>query len=249
MRNFTEEAIQLIDLRNEPALAGVRLLLFDVAKLPDDIVFELGKLLSAKELRKAARFRFMKDRRVYLAGRGMVRKMTSEVLGVAAEDLVIEEGQYGKPYLADFKNILPFNLSNSGDVVLLAFDFGRREVGVDVEKINKDFEYWDVAGHYFSQNECDRIFNHHDFYRFWTMKEALLKVTGVGLVDDLPTMDLSKKMNRIQAKDERLLPFKDKAYTLYTFDNEEIVMTLAVAGAQLTGVESLGVKVTHVYFY
>ncbi|MCB9339912.1 MAG: 4'-phosphopantetheinyl transferase superfamily protein [Lewinellaceae bacterium] len=249
MRHFTEEAIQLIDLSNEPGLAGVRLLLFDVAKLPNDLIFELGKLLSPQELRKAARFRFMNDRRVYLAGRGMLRKMASEVLGVPAENLVIGEGLYGKPYLADYGNLLPFNLSHSGDVVALAFDFGRREVGVDVEKINRSFEYWDVAGHYFSKKECDRVFNHRDFYRYWTMKEALLKVTGAGLVDDLPTMDLSGKMNRVKVADERLLPFKDKAFTIYTFDNEEIIFSLAVAGAQMTSVENEGVKVAHVYFY
>ncbi len=249
MKHFTEEAIQLVDLRNDPGLAGVRLLLFDVAKLPNELIFELGKLLSPKELRKAARFRFMKDRKVYLAGRGMLRKMTSEVLGVAPDSLVIEEGKYGKPRLADFGSVLPFNLSNSGNMVVLAFDFARREIGVDIERINKNFEYWDLAGHYFSSKECDRVFNHLDFYRFWTMKEALLKVTGVGLVEDLPKIDLSGKMNRVKVTDERLLPFKDKAFTLYTFDNEDFVVTLAVSGAQLTELHQSGVKVTHVYFY
>ena len=249
MRHFTEEAIQIIDLGDEPGLVGVKLLMFDVARLPNDLVFELGKLLSPPELRKAARFRMMKDRKVYLSGGGMLRKMISEVLGPPAADLVIQEGQYGKPYLADGTKQLPFNLSNSGDMVALAFDFGRREIGVDIEKINRSFEYWEVAGHYFSKKECDRVFNHRDFYRIWTMKEALLKVTGVGLVDDLPMVDLSGKMNRVEIKDERLLPFKDKAFTIYTFDNEEVVISVAVAGAQLTAAEDTGIKVAHVYFY
>ena len=249
MKYLKEEAIQLLDLSNEPGLAGVRLLLFDVAKLPSELVFELGKLLSPKELRKAARFRFLKDRRVYLSGRGMLRKMASEVLGIPAENLDVQEEKYGKPYFDGFKSILPFNLSNSGEVVAIAFDFGQREVGVDVEKINMDFEYWEVAGHYFSQKECDRVFNHRDFYSIWTRKEALLKVTGVGLVDDLPKIDLSGKMNRVEVKDERLLPFKNKAFTLYTFNNEEIVITLAVAGAQMAPLEDVGVKVAYVYFY
>jgi phosphopantetheinyl transferase len=249
MRSFTEEAIQIVDLTKEPGLAGVRLLLFDVGKLPNELIFELGKLLSPQELRKAARFRFMKDRRVYLAGRGMLRKMASEVLSIPAENLKIEEGQYGKPYFADFRKILPFNLSNSGDIAALAFDFSQREIGVDIERVDRQFEYWEVAGHYFSQKECDRVFNHRDFYRFWTMKEALLKVTGVGLVDDLQKMDLSGKMNRIAVNDERMLPFKNKAYTLYTLENEEIVMTLAVEGALLTEIEGPGVKVSHVFLH
>lgn len=230
---------------------GVRLLLFDVGKLPDDLIFELGRLLSPQELRKAARFRYMKDRRVYLAGRGMLRKLASEAIGIYPQDLEIGEGKYGKPYFLDFGNVVTFNLSHSGDVVALAFDFAHREVGVDVEKIDRKFEYWDIAGHYFSARECDQIFNHRDFYRFWTKKEALLKVTGVGLVDQLQLMDLSGRMNRVDASDERLSAFKDKAFTLYTIENEEVVVTLALSGAQMNepGKDSNGIKVSHVYLY
>lgn len=249
MKHFTEEAIQLVDLTNEPGLKGVRLLLFDVAKLPDDLIFELGRLLSPKELRKAARFRMMKDRRVYLAGRGMLRKLSGEALSVLPQDIVIAEGQYGKPYFADFANVLSFNLSHSGEVVALTFDFGQREIGVDVERIDRNFEYWEIAGHYFSAKECDRVFNHCDFYRFWTMKESLLKATGAGLIDYLTLMDLSGKMNRVEVIDDRLKSFRNKAYTLYTFENEEIVVTLTLAGAQLKEAGSKDAKVAHVYFY
>lgn len=249
MRHFTEEVIQVINLQDAPSLSGIRVLLFDSARLPDDMAFELGKLLSPQELRKSARFRFQKDRRLYLTGRGMLRKLCSEVLGVPGQDIRIGEGQYGKPYLMDYSGVLPFNMSNSGSFVVQAFDFGRQEIGVDIEVINKEFEYWDVAGHYFSKKECDQIYNHRDFYRLWTKKEALLKVTGVGLVDDLPNVDLSAKMNRVEVADERLLPFKNKAYTLYTFDYEEVIVTLAVSGAHLTASRTGEMQVSHVYFY
>jgi 4'-phosphopantetheinyl transferase len=249
MKYFTEEAIQLVDLSHEPGLNGVRLLIFDVAKLPNDLIFELGRLLSPQELRKAARFRVMKDRRVYLAGRGMLRKLAGEVLGVYPQDLAIGEDRYGKPYFLDFKEVLSFNLSKSGEVVALTFDFNRREIGVDVELIDRKMEYWEVAGHYFSAKECDRINNHKDFFRLWTMKEALLKVTGVGLVDYLQLMDLSGKMNRVETCDERLIGYKNKSFTLFTFESEEIMLTLAITGAQLKDMEGTEVRVTHVYFY
>jgi 4'-phosphopantetheinyl transferase len=138
-------------------------------------------------------------------------------------------------------------------VVAIAFNFGRREVGVDIEKIDLTFDYWEIAGHYFSEKECAQLFSHRDFYRFWTMKEALLKVTGVGLVDDLPGLDLSETVNRVQVKDERLLPFKNEAFTLYTFDNEEIVLTLAVSGnhfseLQLRHANATPFAIRHVHF-
>ncbi len=244
-----------MELPNEPGLAGVRLLLFDAEKLPTHLTFEVGKLLSPSELRKSAKYRFPKDRLIYLTGRGILRKLCGEMLKVPATDLVIKEGQYGKPYLEGFEKKLPFNISNSGTMISILFEFAEREVGLDIEVIDKSFEYWDMAGHYFSRKECDMVFSHRDFYRFWTMKEALLKVTGAGLVDDLNTLDLSGKMNRVSVNDDRLVPFKNKAFTLYTFDNEQIAFSIAVSGAQHSDhlVETRDSKsnlaVRHVYFH
>lgn len=268
MKESKQDLVQLIELPKEPGLAGARLLLFDATKLPNHLTFEVGKLLSPSELRKSSKFRFPKDRLVYLTGRGILRKLSGEMLKTPADQLVIKEGQYGKPFFEGFEKNLPFNLSNSGNFISIAFEFSQRDIGLDIEIIDKSFNYWEMAGYYFSKKECDTIYSHQDFFRYWTMKEALLKVTGVGLIDDLPTVDLSGKMNRIQVQDERLVPFRNKAFTLYTFDNEQIAFTIAVSGAyhseHLVGtvpkakgrkdtnvnkVDSPNLAVRHVYFY
>lgn len=255
MKESKQEIIQLFELPTEPGLAGVRLLLFDALKLPNHLTFEIGKLLSPAELRKSSKFRFQNDRLIYLSGRGMLRKLSIEMLKTSADQLVIKEGQYGKPFFEGFEKKLPFNVSNCGTKIAIAFEFTQREIGLDIEVIDKNFAYWEMAGHYFSKKECDLVYSHRDFYRFWTMKEALLKATGVGLVDDLNFLDMSGKMNRLPVNDERLLPFKDKAYTIYTFDNEEIVFSIAVAGAQHSEhfvgsrANKSNLAVRHVYFY
>lgn len=230
-------------------MVNTKVVLAQISKLPNDLIFEMGKLLSPKELRKSARFRRIEDRRVYIGGRGLLRKLSGEVLSVPGEKFEIYEGTYGKPFFKGYEKTLPFNISNSGDYVALAFDFQYREVGVDVERINYSFDYWDLAGYYFSEKECSMIHSHRDFYRFWTMKEALLKVTGVGLVEDLDKMDLSARQSRVKVRDERLKPFKNKAFTLYTFDNEDIVMTLAITGALMGEPGGGSPKVVNVYFY
>jgi len=255
MKESKQEIIQLLELPNEPGLAGLRVLLFDALKLPNHLVFEVGKLLSPSELRKSSKFRFPNDRLIYLTGRGILRKLSGEMLKSPAADLVIREGQYGKPYFEGFEKRLPFNLSNSGTMISIAFEFTEREVGLDIEVIDKNFNYWEMGGYYFCKRECDAIYSHRDFYRYWTMKEALLKATGVGLIDDLNAIDMSGKMSRVQVTDERLLPFKDKAYTIYTFDNESIAFSIAVSGAQhsenLVGSKTnkSNLAVRHVYFY
>ncbi len=251
MKYFTGEAIQLFDLSQEQELKGVSLMLFDVGKLPDDLIFELGRLLSPRELRKAGRLRNIKDRRVYLAGRGMLRKIAAETLRIYPRDLAIGEAQYGKPFFLDFENVLTFNLSHSGSVVALVFDFERRHVGVDVEAINPEFEYEELVEHYFSQREGEQIASHRDFFRFWTMKEALLKATGAGLVEQLHLMDISDELNLVKADDERLLAFKNKSFSLYTFENEQAVVTLALSNAQLqdSGSRAGNIRFSQVYFY
>lgn len=254
MKDSKTQAIQVVELPNEPGLATVRLLVFDAERLPKELTFEVGKLLSPRELRKSSKFRFAKDRLVYLNGRGILRKLCCEMLKIAPDKLVIKEGQFGKPFLEGFEKKLSFNLSNSKNMISMAFEFNQRDIGLDIEVIDKTFEYWEMAGYYFSKKECDQTYSHRDFYRFWTMKEALLKVTGVGLVDDLNTMDLSGKSNRVKVTDDRLLPFKDKAFTIYTLDNEQIVYSIAVSGAQKPAASTkkpadFKLSVCHVYFY
>lgn len=222
----------MLDFNGRHVLDGVRILLLDVGRFSDDQIFELGRLLSPKELRKAARFRQTKDRRVYLAGRGMLRKIAAEILAVNPRELEIEEGRYGKPYFRDFSKLLSFNLSNSGETVALAIDFAHRHIGIDVEKIDRQFKFWETAGYYFSAAECDKICTHRDFYRYWTKKEALLKATGAGLVEKLHLIDLSGRLNRIEATDERLIPFKNSSFNLFTLENAEVMVTLALEGSR-----------------
>ena len=248
MKHFAEEAIQLIDIDKEPGVPGVRMLVFDVSRLPNEVVFELGRLLTPAELHRASRFRSASHRRVYLSSWGMLRKIATDVLGSSSSGLLIEEGKFGKPYFKGHRSELPFSISKSGEVVAIAVDFAGREVGIDIEMINSRFEYWEVAGYYFSKQECDRIFNHRDYFRLKTMKEALLKCTGVGVVEDATRIDLSQPVNRMQVMDERLLPFKSKGFSLFTFDNGEAVFTLALSVSGFQGIEMEGVKVSTAYF-
>ncbi|RZL30652.1 MAG: 4'-phosphopantetheinyl transferase superfamily protein, partial [Pedobacter sp.] len=84
-----------------------------------------------------------------------------------------------KPYLPNIN----FNLSHSGDYVVIAI--GENALGVDVEVIKDHFDHDLLAKVCFTINERKQIGNLEDFYTFWTRKEALLKATGEGLIDNL----------------------------------------------------------------
>ena len=184
--------------------------------------------MSLPEKKKAVRFRKETDRQVFVAGRGMLRVLIGECLNLFPGEIELLDERFGKPYLKGHRDSFQFNLSNSGQFVAIAIHPGEQQIGIDMEVINRKFEYWEIAAHYFTTHECDGVYSHRDFYKIWTKKEAMLKTTGIGLVDDLNTLDFSKEVNFMEASDERLRLFKNRKYTFYTLDNEEVVVTLGI---------------------
>ena len=67
------------------------------------------------------------------------------------------------------------------------------EIGVDIEEIRRfkpslvDYTMNDAQRQMIAAAEHPEV----EFIRLWTMKEALLKLTGLGLRTDLKTLDLS----------------------------------------------------------
>lgn len=142
------------------------------------------------------RFRFEKDRRRYLVGRGVLRTLLGRYLEVAAQDLRFETAAAGKPHLASGQGELQFNLAHSGEYVLFAIANGR-VVGIDVEEIDDDFDARQVAAHFFSSNEQRDLetltgrARVEAFFECWTRKEAYVKARGEGLSLPLDQFDVS----------------------------------------------------------
>ncbi|RYE30625.1 MAG: 4'-phosphopantetheinyl transferase superfamily protein [Sphingobacteriaceae bacterium] len=63
------------------------------------------------------------------------------------------------------------------------------QIGIDLEQINASFTYQNLLDFSFNLDEKNYIqtsaFPHQSFYKLWTRKEALLKATGKGLIDEL----------------------------------------------------------------
>lgn len=91
-------------------------------------------------------------------------------------DLFLEN--FGKPKIT---GEVDFNISHSGDVVVLVKGEKEELVGVDIEKIdNKNLKIMYKA---FSKSEIDFINEDKltNFHILWTLKEASLKCIGIGL--------------------------------------------------------------------
>lgn len=142
-------------------------------------------LLPAWRREKALSFRHFADQvqsvKAYLLLMRILRQQY-DISGM----LQFSYGPYGKPFLLDYPDI-HFSLSHCRKAVLCVV--GDEPVGGDVEEIPEALDQ-DVLNLCFDENEQSHILlSPKPCVRFaeeWTRKEALLKMVGCGLVDDLP---------------------------------------------------------------
>ena len=148
----------------------------------------LATSLSEDEKERAARFKFAKDRRLYVAAHAALRSLLADYLRVAADTIHFVSGPHGKPALAPplAAGGLEFNLSHSQEVALVAVA-RQRAVGVDVEFVKREFSFDELARRFFTTKEVAALFElpqplqREAFFKCWTSKEAFLKAKGTGL--------------------------------------------------------------------
>jgi 4'-phosphopantetheinyl transferase len=154
-------------------------------------------LLSPDEQTKADRFHFAADRLRYVTGRGLLRTILARCTGIDAAHLRFEYGEFGKPHLLPGSAKLPlqFNVSHSGDLVLIALTLDR-VLGVDVESVRDDVNADRIAASFFSSHEQKALrslpahLRPGAFFDCWTRKEAFIKAVGGGLSIPLQQFDV-----------------------------------------------------------
>ena len=174
----------------------------------------------ARERKQSQEYRFI---------RNWVRICLGQSLGVNPVKLEFDAGAHGKPYLKGVP--LWFNLSHSKDVAYLAVS-SFAEVGLDIETIHTRSNYLQLAKRFFHKNEI-KVLEEMDtnsgerlFLKLWTIKEALVKESGVGI---------GNKLNSIDALDFMQHPanwsFEDKKLQLYHKQRESVLLSLVWRGS------------------
>ncbi|HEX2770370.1 MAG TPA: 4'-phosphopantetheinyl transferase superfamily protein [Geobacteraceae bacterium] len=158
----------------------------------------MERLLAPAELARAARLRNRQARDRFVAGRGFLRVTLAAYLGVRPEDIRLSEEEHGKPRLAAGAGYesLSFNLSHADDRLVLAVARSRR-VGIDMERMEENLPFRQMARITFSPRERGELFSLPPgeqlaaFYRCWTRKEAYLKGCGRGFSVPVDSFDVS----------------------------------------------------------
>lgn len=151
----------------------------------------LHGLLSEEEREKAARFYREADRNSSVAARGALRVLLFGYTGKSPAAIDFQYTENGKPHVAG--SDVAFNVSHSGDWVVLAF--GRnRNIGVDVEKIKREMDVLSVARRYFAPEEQALMEGAKDrhavFFELWARKEAYVKACGSTLFTELSSFSV-----------------------------------------------------------
>jgi 4'-phosphopantetheinyl transferase len=158
--------------------------------------------LSSDEIARAQRFYFPEHRQRFIAGRGTLRAILGQYLGIDPKQVEFEYQPRGKPLLAAKfadKGLL-FNLSHSQDLALCGVSY-QNQIGVDLEYIRTMSDLEGLAKRFFSSREYEylRLISPQEqqqiFFRYWTCKEAYLKATGDGLVQ-LEEIEISLTPNQ-----------------------------------------------------
>ncbi len=164
--------------------------------VPPETSARLDATLSHDERNRSARLRFARDRRRFVAARGVLRDLLARYLGARPGQIRFAYNAFGKPELSpEFGGRLRFNLSHSADLALIAIttDAG---IGVDLEYIRPQPDHVEIARRFFSAAEVDELnglpspLHTLAFFSGWTKKEAYVKACGEGLAMPLTSFSV-----------------------------------------------------------
>ncbi|MCF0132774.1 MAG: 4'-phosphopantetheinyl transferase superfamily protein [Blautia sp.] len=166
---------------------NTRVYVADISQLKDPELFRvLYERLPEFRRRKADEVK-PDISKIQSVGAGTLLMFALKENGLREKEPVVLYGENRKPYLRDYPK-LHFNLSHAGDRVMCAISSA--EVGCDVEEIKKP--NMKIAKRFFTEDELLQIMeiqrmpsNQYPFpdpfYRIWTVKESVMKVTGKGM--------------------------------------------------------------------
>ena len=162
-------------------------------------------LLSQQRREQALKFRHEQGQRTCVAAYLLLCEGLRKEYGIM-EKPVFEYGEHGKPFIVGHPEI-HFNLSHCREAAVCMLS--KRPVGVDVESVRSFKE--ELVRYTMNDREVRQIMLSErpdiEFIRLWTMKEAVLKLSGHGIMDNMKDVleNLSSELTTVVSPDERFV--------------------------------------------
>lgn len=185
------------DLATSPAATPLEVLGTDEVHVwlvdPDAIadptlLARYAELLNPEEVARRDRFRFDKLKHDFVVARALVRTTLSRYLAARPQDWQFAANSYGRPEISQPTTAgrLRFNLSHTRGLAAVAVTWDR-DLGVDVESIDRRNSTLQIARRFFAPAEVDELMSFPRgeqgwrFFDYWTLKESYIKARGMGL--------------------------------------------------------------------
>jgi 4'-phosphopantetheinyl transferase len=206
---------------------GIKLYIVEMSKFQDSVSSLIRFLLPA-EMNRANRYHFSKDKSRFVICRMVLKFLLAKQTGLDVNKIVLDNDSNKKPYLSSHPSVF-FNVTHAGDYAIIAI--AKEPVGIDIEYINRKFEFSEIISYTLSNTEIDKLLNSdnklHTFYTYWTRKEAIVKATGKGISDNLPHIPAMDGHHIVASN--ILDNFKEMK--VLSFDlNEDYIVSIAYSG-------------------
>jgi 4'-phosphopantetheinyl transferase len=170
----------------------------------------IWEFLGPEEREQCRRIRLLRGRHEYALAHLLVRVLLTDQLGVHPADWRFGRTRWNKPFLQGpvRPDDIDFSLSHAHDCVVCAVSHTGC-VGVDVESLDRTLEFESIAHLCLTENEqrylagCSVEDSRRLFMETWTLKEALLKAMGSGLMQ--PPTEIEFDLATIATRQPRLV--------------------------------------------
>ena len=182
-----------------------------IADLGEEQTEKLINSLPEWRREQALRYKHLQGRRECAAG--YIELLRGLRLRFGIEGMpTFNFNEHGKPFLKEHPDV-HFSISHCKEAVgCYVCD---RPCGLDIEHIRKAKE--ELVRHTMSLQETESIFSSRFpdivFTRLWTQKEAVLKLAGTGIVDDLHCVLAPERLQGIELQTVEN-PYKGYIYTI-----------------------------------
>lgn len=175
----------------------VHLWLIEPAKISNGkLINTLKGLLSNTEIEKVQRYRLAKAQHTALITRAFARTVLSQYADVPAQKWLFDIGAHGKPEINNPPIPLSFNLSHNDDLIIMSVCLDKN-IGCDTESLSRKISVKAIAQRYFSAIEFNALMalspalQTPRFFEYWTLKEAFVKATGMGISQGLESFNFT----------------------------------------------------------
>lgn len=188
---FTPSSLQALTSNN------IDLWTINPSKLSTQSVNWLSDMLSPTELESVQRYKHKTAQHTALVTRSICRLVLAQYTSTPPSSLSFIRNAHGKPELEHNANRIRFNLSHNNQQIILAVCVDD-DIGCDIEDPTRKVSIEPITRRYFAPQEHQAICalegpaQKERFFEVWTLKEAFVKATGVGISLGLDTFYFEK---------------------------------------------------------